>query len=143
VVFDDTVDMAVQARFAMEFCAEESCGKCTPCRIGSVRGVEVIDRIIADQERDKNLVLLDDLCETMVEGSLCAMGGLTPMPVRSAIQHFPEDFDKPGVAPPPRATVELVDRHAAPAAPTTTGTSSISSAGNTSNTATSTTEGPS
>ena len=146
VVFDDTVDMAVQARFAMEFCAEESCGKCTPCRIGSVRGVEVIDRIIADQERDKNLVLLDDLCETMVDGSLCAMGGLTPMPVRSAIQHFPEDFDKPGVAPPPRATVELVDRHAAPAAPTTTGASSISSAGNTSDssdTATSTTEGPS
>jgi formate dehydrogenase iron-sulfur subunit len=95
VVFDDTVDMARQARFAMEFCAIESCGKCTPCRIGAVRGVEVIDRIIAGIERDKNLVVLDDLCQTMVEGSLCAMGGLTPMPVQSAIKHFPEDFDRP------------------------------------------------
>ncbi len=94
VVFDDTVDMAQQARFAMEFCAEESCGKCTPCRIGSVRGVEV-DR--PDHRRDgrgtaQHLVLLDDLCELMAEGSLCAMGGLTPMPVRSALEHFPEDF---------------------------------------------------
>jgi formate dehydrogenase iron-sulfur subunit len=95
VVFDDTVDMAQQARFAMEFCAVESCGKCTPCRIGSTRGVEVIDRIIADQDRAKNLRLLDDLCETMVDGSLCALGGLTPFPVQSAIRHFPEDFDKP------------------------------------------------
>jgi formate dehydrogenase iron-sulfur subunit len=95
VVFDDTVDMAQQARFAMEFCAIESCGKCTPCRIGAVRGVEVIDRIIAGIERDKNLIVLDDLCQTMVEGSLCAMGGLTPMPVQSAIKHFPEDFDRP------------------------------------------------
>jgi formate dehydrogenase iron-sulfur subunit len=95
VVFDDTVDMAQQARFAMEFCAVESCGKCTPCRIGSTRGVEVIDRIIADQDRVKNLRLLDDLCETMVDGSLCALGGLTPFPVQSAIRHFPEDFDKP------------------------------------------------
>jgi formate dehydrogenase iron-sulfur subunit len=95
VVFDDTVDMAQQARFAMEFCAIESCGKCTPCRIGSTRGVEVIDRIIAGVDRDANLELLDDLCQTMVDGSLCAMGGLTPMPVQSAIKHFPEDFDKP------------------------------------------------
>ena len=95
VVFDDTVDMAQQARFAMEFCAVESCGKCTPCRIGSTRGVEVIDRIVADQDRAKNLRLLDDLCETMVDGSLCALGGLTPFPVQSAIRHFPEDFDKP------------------------------------------------
>lgn len=95
VVFDDTVDMANQARFAMEFCAIESCGKCTPCRIGSTRGVEVIDRIIAGIERDKNLLLLDDLCQTMVDGSLCAMGGLTPMPVQSAVKHFPEDFDRP------------------------------------------------
>ncbi len=95
VVFDDTVDMAAQARFAMEFCAIESCGKCTPCRIGSIRGVEVIDRIVAGVERDKNLVLLDDLCQTMVDGSLCAMGGLTPMPVQSAVKHFPEDFDRP------------------------------------------------
>lgn len=92
VVFDDTVDMAQQARFAMEFCAEESCGKCTPCRVGSVRGVEVIDRIIAGEEREKNLELLDDLCELMIDGSLCAMGGLTPQPVRSALRYFPEDF---------------------------------------------------
>jgi formate dehydrogenase iron-sulfur subunit len=94
VVFDDTVDMAAMARFAMEFCAEESCGKCTPCRVGSVRGVEVIDRIRAGQDRAANLELLDDLCELMVDGSLCAMGGLTPMPVRSALRHFPEDFGK-------------------------------------------------
>jgi formate dehydrogenase iron-sulfur subunit len=92
VVFDDTVDMAAQARFAMEFCAVESCGKCTPCRIGSVRGVEVIDRILANENRDANLRLLDDLCDTMVDGSLCAMGGMTPFPVRSALKYFPEDF---------------------------------------------------
>ncbi len=94
VVFDDSVDMARQARFAMEFCAIESCGKCTPCRIGSTRGVEVIDRIVAGVEREKNLMLLDDLCQTMTDGSLCAMGGLTPMPVQSAVKHFPEDFDR-------------------------------------------------
>ncbi|MFD9327017.1 formate dehydrogenase beta subunit [Streptomyces sp. NPDC060065] len=92
VVFDDSVDMAAQARFAMEFCAEESCGKCTPCRVGSVRGVEVIDRIVAGEHRDENLALLEDLCDLMTDGSLCAMGGLTPMPVRSAITHFPDDF---------------------------------------------------
>jgi formate dehydrogenase iron-sulfur subunit len=92
VVFDDTVDMAQQARFAMEFCAVESCGKCTPCRVGSVRGVEIIDRVIAGEDRDGNLRVLEDLCATMVDGSLCAMGGLTPYPVRSAIKHFPEDF---------------------------------------------------
>jgi formate dehydrogenase iron-sulfur subunit len=96
VVFDDTVDMARQARFAMEFCAEESCGKCTPCRVGSVRGVEVIDRIIAGESREENLELLEDLCELMVDGSLCAMGGLTPQPVRSALRHFSEDFMGPG-----------------------------------------------
>jgi formate dehydrogenase iron-sulfur subunit len=95
VVFDDTVDMAHQARFAMEFCAEESCGKCTPCRVGAVRGVEVIDRIIAGEDRQANLELLDDLCELMIDGSLCAMGGLTPMPVRSALAHFGEDFERP------------------------------------------------
>lgn len=100
VVFDDTVDMARQARFAMEFCAEESCGKCTPCRIGSVRGVEVIDRIVADDNRQANLVLLEDLCQVMTSGSLCAMGGLTPMPVRSAVTHFAEDFARPGVVRP-------------------------------------------
>jgi formate dehydrogenase iron-sulfur subunit len=94
VVFDDTVDMAAMARFAFSFCAEESCGKCTPCRVGAVRGVETIDRITAGQEREKNLVLLDDLCELMTDGSLCAMGGLTPMPVRSAVQHFGEDFTR-------------------------------------------------
>lgn len=92
VVFDDRVDMAAQARFAMEFCAEESCGKCTPCRVGSVRGVEVIDKIVAGENRDENLALLDDLCDLMTEGSLCAMGGLTPLPVRSALTHFPDDF---------------------------------------------------
>jgi len=97
VVFDDTADMAAQARFAMEFCAVESCGKCTPCRIGSTRGVEVIDRITAGIDRVRNLELLEELCEAMTDGSLCAMGGLTPLPVRSALRHFPEDFepDKP------------------------------------------------
>ncbi|NMM22306.1 MAG: formate dehydrogenase [Phycicoccus sp.] len=94
VVFDDTVDMAVQARFAMEFCATESCGKCTPCRVGAVRGVEVIDRIVAGEKTAANVVLLQDLCELMTDGSLCAMGGLTPMPVRSVLQHFPEDLDR-------------------------------------------------
>jgi len=94
VVFDDTVDMAKMARYAMEFCAIESCGKCTPCRIGSTRGVEVIDRITAGIDRDRNLVLLEELCETMTDGSLCAMGGLTPLPVRSALTHFPEDFHR-------------------------------------------------
>ncbi len=93
VVFDETVDMAKMARFAMEFCSAESCGKCTPCRIGSTRGVETIDRIIAGHDVSRNLVLLDDLCETMTKGSLCAMGGLTPMPVQSAIKHFPQDFE--------------------------------------------------
>ncbi|MEV6105628.1 NADH-ubiquinone oxidoreductase-F iron-sulfur binding region domain-containing protein [Streptomyces sp. NPDC051940] len=92
VVFDDSVDMAAQARFAMEFCAEESCGKCTPCRVGAVRGVEVIDKIVAGEHRDENLALLEDLCELMTDGSLCAMGGLTPLPVRSALAHFPDDF---------------------------------------------------
>jgi formate dehydrogenase iron-sulfur subunit len=76
----------------MEFCAEESCGKCTPCRVGAVRGVEVIDKIVAGQDTDDNLALLGDLCELMTEGSLCAMGGLTPMPVRSALLHFADDF---------------------------------------------------
>jgi len=94
VVFDDTVDMAAQARFAMEFCAIESCGKCTPCRIGAVRGVEVIDRILANEQRDENLLLLNDLCDTMIDGSLCAMGGMTPFPVQSALKYFPEDFKK-------------------------------------------------
>ncbi|NNM05058.1 MAG: NADH-quinone oxidoreductase subunit NuoF [Gemmatimonadetes bacterium] len=92
VVFDDSVNMAAQARFAMEFCAIESCGKCTPCRIGPVRGVEVIDRIVAGVDRELNLGLLDELCDTMEDASLCAMGGMTPYPVRSAMRHFKEDF---------------------------------------------------
>jgi formate dehydrogenase iron-sulfur subunit len=71
----------------------ESCGKCTPCRIGSVRGVELIDKIGTNENKSRNLELLEGLCETLDTGSLCAMGGLTPMPVRSAIQHFPEDFE--------------------------------------------------
>jgi len=95
VVFDDTVDLAHQARFAMEFCAIESCGKCTPCRIGSTRGVETIDRIVAGTERAKNLAVLEDLCDLMLDASLCALGGLTPYPVLSALKHFPEDFHKP------------------------------------------------
>ncbi len=94
VVFDDTVDMAQQARFAMEFCAIESCGKCTPCRIGSTRGAETIDKIVAGNNVSANLALLEDLCQTMTDGSLCAMGGLTPMPVMSAVKHFPEDFTR-------------------------------------------------
>ncbi len=92
VAFDNTVDMSEQARFAMEFCVEESCGKCTPCRIGSVRGVEVIDKIRNNDNRDSNIELLSTLCDTMVNGSLCAMGGMTPFPVQSALQHFGEDF---------------------------------------------------
>ena len=92
VVFDDGVDMAKQARFAMEFCALESCGKCTPCRIGSTRGVEVIDRIVRNEDRAGNLAVLEDLCHTMKFGSLCALGGFTPYPVMSALTHFPEDF---------------------------------------------------
>ena len=92
VVFDDTVDMAEQARFAFEFCALESCGKCTPCRIGSVRGVEVVDKIRSGDARDANLILLKDLCDTMIEGSLCAMGGMTPYPVMSVVNHFAEDL---------------------------------------------------
>ena len=92
VVFDDTVDLAVQAKFAMEFCAIESCGKCTPCRIGSTRGAETIDLIIQGVRVDENKKLLLDLCEVMTDGSLCAMGGLTPMPVKSAMINFPSDF---------------------------------------------------
>jgi len=92
VVFDDTVDMARMARYAMEFCAIESCGKCTPCRIGSTRGAEVIDRIAAGERREENLALLEELCDTMLNGSLCGLGGLTPYPVQSALKHFRADF---------------------------------------------------
>jgi len=101
VVFDDSVDMARQARFAFEFCAKESCGKCTPCRIGATRGVETMDRIIAGTERPKNIAVLRDLSKLMTDASLCAMGGLTPMPVMSALTHFSEDFDRP--APPSKS----------------------------------------
>lgn len=92
VVFDDTVDMAGMARYAMEFCAKESCGKCTPCRIGSTRGVELMDRIMANVDRDRNVALMEELCDTMLHGSLCGLGGMTPYPVQSALQHFREDF---------------------------------------------------
>ncbi len=116
MVFDDSVDMAAQARFAMQFCAAESCGKCTPCRIGSTRGVELIDRVrtggmsAADAvaalpqlrnarksapSRADDHALLEDLCEAMELGSLCALGGFTPYPVRSALRHWPEDFERP------------------------------------------------
>jgi formate dehydrogenase iron-sulfur subunit len=101
-VFDDTADMLKQARFAMEFCAIESCGKCTPCRIGSTRGVETIDKIGAGIERETNLALVADLCNTMKFGSLCALGGFTPYPVMSAINHFPDDFA-------PRTLVEAAE----------------------------------
>jgi formate dehydrogenase iron-sulfur subunit len=103
VVFDDRVDMARMARYALEFCAVESCGKCTPCRIGSTRGVELMDRIIAARAganghagtHEADLALLDELCDTMFNGSLCGLGGLTPFPVRSAVKHFKEDFQRP------------------------------------------------
>jgi formate dehydrogenase iron-sulfur subunit len=93
VVFDDSVDMSRQARFAMEFCAIESCGKCTPCRIGSTRGVETIDKIRAGDRIAENIAVVEDLCNTMKFGSLCALGGFTPYPVMSALKHFREDFD--------------------------------------------------
>ena len=92
VVFDDTADMLKQARFAMEFCAIESCGKCTPCRIGSTRGVETLDKLARNIEPEKQIALVTDLCNTMKFGSLCALGGFTPYPVMSALNHFPEDF---------------------------------------------------
>jgi formate dehydrogenase iron-sulfur subunit len=100
VVFDDSVDMARQARFALEFCAIESCGKCTPCRIGSTRGVETMDKVMRGERAEANLALIEDLCQTLKFGSLCALGGFTPYPVMSAIKHFPEDFSRPrlGVA---------------------------------------------
>ena len=100
VVHDDTANMASLARYAMEFCAIESCGKCTPCRIGSTRGVEVIDRITKGSNKDQQVELLRDLCETMVGGSLCAMGSMTPYPVLSALNHYPQDF---GLTAPERA----------------------------------------
>ncbi|MFP5429207.1 MAG: NADH-ubiquinone oxidoreductase-F iron-sulfur binding region domain-containing protein, partial [Gammaproteobacteria bacterium] len=103
VVADDTLNMAGMARFAMQFCAEESCGKCTPCRIGSTRGVEVVERLIASSDpayRQEQADLLRDLCDTLQYGSLCAMGGMTSYPVASALKHFPADF---GLASPEAA----------------------------------------
>ncbi len=92
VAFDESVDMAKMARYAFEFCAIESCGKCTPCRIGSTRGMEVIDKVISGQDKEQNVALVRDLSDTMLNGSLCALGGMTPYPVLSAMNHFPEDF---------------------------------------------------
>lgn len=94
VAFDTSVDMSAQARFSMEFCAIESCGKCTPCRVGAVRGVETIDKIRNNEQRDANITLLNSLCNTMEAGSLCAMGGMTPFPVKSALEHFADDFNR-------------------------------------------------
>ena len=95
VVHDDRANLAQLARYAMEFCALESCGKCTPCRIGSTRGVEVIDRLVQGDTRQQQELLLRDLCETMLHGSLCALGGMTPYPVLSALEHYPQDFGLP------------------------------------------------
>jgi len=97
VVFDDTVDLAQQARYAMEFCAIESCGKCTPCRIGSTRGMELIDQMLAGNHgsREESADILRELCDTMTAASLCALGGLTPLPVTSALKYFPQDFGLP------------------------------------------------
>ncbi len=94
VAFDDTADMGALARFAFEFCAVESCGKCTPCRVGAVRGRETVEKILRGEDVAANVALVEDLCELMRDGSLCAMGGLTPMPVLSALRLFPEDFDR-------------------------------------------------
>jgi len=98
VVFDESVDMAEQARFAFEFCAIESCGKCTPCRIGAVRGRETVEKILAGEDVAANVAIVEDLCTLMTDASMCAMGGLTPMPVMSALTHFPEDFDRAAAA---------------------------------------------
>ena len=92
MVHDSNANLAELAKYAMEFCAVESCGKCTPCRIGSTRGVEVIERIQKKENLDENVVLLKDLCDVMEKGSLCAMGGMTPFPVNSALKYYPEDF---------------------------------------------------
>jgi len=121
VVFDDTVDMARMARYAMEFCAIESCGKCTPCRIGSVRGTEVIDDIINRRRVRESLEILRDLCDTLKFGSLCALGGLTPLPVLSALKFFPEHF---GLAP---ADVDFIAQDLTISQPATGGINEIAS----------------
>lgn len=104
VAFDDSVDMLGMARYAMEFCAIESCGKCTPCRVGSVRGMETLDKIAAGHARERHISLLRDLCDTMLGGSLCALGGMAPYPVLSALKHFPEDF---GIAADPASATTV------------------------------------
>jgi formate dehydrogenase iron-sulfur subunit len=121
VVFDETVDMARMARYAMEFCAIESCGKCTPCRIGSVRGTEVIDDIVNRRRVRESLEILRDLCDTLKFGSLCALGGLTPLPVLSALKFFPEDF---GLAP---ADVDFIAQDLTISQPATDGINEIAS----------------
>jgi formate dehydrogenase iron-sulfur subunit len=121
VVFDDTVDLAAQARYAMEFCAIESCGKCTPCRIGSVRGTELIDDIINRRRVRESLEILRDLCDTLKFGSLCALGGLTPLPVLSAFKFFPEDF---GLNP---ADVDFIAQDLTVSQPATGGINEIAS----------------
>lgn len=103
VAFDDTVDMAEMAQYAMEFCAIESCGKCTPCRVGSIRGAEIMEKIRRQEDLSQHIDLLQELCDTMEEGSLCALGGMTPYPVRSAIKHFPQDF---GLKPSPQSAAD-------------------------------------
>ena len=92
MIFDDSVDMTEQAKFAMEFCSKESCGKCTPCRIGSIRGIEIIDRLQKNKSSKEDANLLNELCQTMEATSLCAMGGMTPNPIRSIINHFPNEL---------------------------------------------------
>jgi formate dehydrogenase iron-sulfur subunit len=105
VVHDDRADMRALARHAMAFCALESCGKCTPCRIGSTRGVEVIDRIAGTTgpRHEQQVALLRDLCDVMLHGSLCAMGGMTPYPVLSALENYPTDFGLARAATAPAA----------------------------------------
>ena len=95
VAFDDTVDMLQMARYAMQFCAHESCGKCTPCRIGSVRGAEALANVAQGKDRDANIALVEELCDTMLQASLCGLGGMAPYPVLSALKHFPDDFRRP------------------------------------------------
>jgi len=94
VAFSENTDMAEMAEYAMAFCAHESCGKCTPCRIGSKRGVETIVKIRQSIQTQENLALLEELCDTMIAGSLCALGGMAPYPVMSAVNKYPQDFRK-------------------------------------------------
>jgi ferredoxin len=128
VVHDDTSNLAELAAYAMEFCAIESCGKCTPCRIGSTRGVETIARIRNGDTSERQITLLRDLCDTMLAGSLCAMGGMTPYPVLSALDHFPEDFGSPPASRPRRVRSRLRPDPEGPACPSTLRTSAKAAA---------------